>query len=195
MADTNAQEHDQSMEEILQSIKRIIAEENDDPVAPSPSAASDVLELTDIVREDGSVVSAKQEETVPAPSTADTVPVADMAKLAEEPLPQTSPLSLDHFMSATEPVKITPKKESPEVAAELLTTDTLAASVASMQNLSRRAPEPQGASPETREFRSGLTVEDLVIEALKPMLSDWLNAHLPRIVERLVDREIRRISQ
>lgn len=39
------------------------------------------------------------------------------------------------------------------------------------------------------------TVEDLVKEILRPMLKTWLDDNLPRIVERLVRQEIERISR
>ncbi|MBM3540672.1 MAG: DUF2497 domain-containing protein, partial [Alphaproteobacteria bacterium] len=35
------------------------------------------------------------------------------------------------------------------------------------------------------------TLEDLVRELLKPMLKDWLEANLPGVVDRLVQKEIR----
>jgi hypothetical protein len=43
-------------------------------------------------------------------------------------------------------------------------------------------------------LRSGITVEDLVVEALRPMLKEWLDGHLPELVRSLVEREIRRLS-
>jgi uncharacterized protein len=38
------------------------------------------------------------------------------------------------------------------------------------------------------------TLEDLTREMLRPMLKSWLDANLPRIVERLVRAEIDRVS-
>ena len=37
-------------------------------------------------------------------------------------------------------------------------------------------------------------IQALVLKALRPMLRDWLNAHLPALVERLVREEIARIA-
>ncbi|MEQ1706369.1 MAG: DUF2497 domain-containing protein, partial [Rickettsiales bacterium] len=45
------------------------------------------------------------------------------------------------------------------------------------------------------QFRSGGTVEDLVEELLKPMMVDWLNNNLPAIVERIVEREVLRLTR
>ena len=56
--------------------------------------------------------------------------------------------------------------------------------------------EPAAAAPSipSAAFRNGHTVEDLVLEALKPMLKEWLDAHLPATVERLVEKEIKRLT-
>ena len=59
-----AKDQDQSMEDILQSIKRIIAEEGDPVEAAS---GSDVLELTEQLAEDGSI--SRVQPTPPAPPT------------------------------------------------------------------------------------------------------------------------------
>ena len=50
-----------------------------------------------------------------------------------------------------------------------------------------------GAQPQI--VRSGETsVESLVRELLRPALAEWLDKHLPPLVERMVADEIRRIS-
>ena len=40
----------------------------------------------------------------------------------------------------------------------------------------------------------GDRIGDLVTEALKPMLKDWLDTNLQTIVERAVTKEVKRIS-
>lgn len=42
-------------------------------------------------------------------------------------------------------------------------------------------------------LRSGITLEELITELLKPQLSDWLNKNLPDIVNNIVQREIRKL--
>ena len=78
----------------------------------------------------------------------------------------------------------------------IVSDDTLVSAAASLRSLNQISDnaaaryEPIPSMP----LRSGITVEDLVIEALRPMLRSWLDANLPQVVERLVDREVRRIS-
>lgn len=168
-----ADDDDQSMEEILQSIKRIIAEEGEDTsMASKAGKGSDVLELTDVVREDGSVTKA-----TPKPDAAPASAAAPAMTMPE--VSQASPAA-DPFDA-------------------LLSQEAANASQERLKSLMSQAakPAPQGFVPvslESMAFRSGNTVEDLVMEALRPMLKQWLDANLPQLVERMVEREIRKIS-
>ena len=163
---------DQSMEEILQSIRRIIAEEGDDKSAPAAPGGSDVLELTDMVKDDGSVVNLKIQDAAKAP--------APKAGIAHDVLQ-----NIDHAISRT----------AGEVEA-LLSQNAEAKSVDALKALAKspKPAVPAAAAITSPVFRSGNTVEDLVMEALRPMLKDWLDTQLPGIVERLVTREIKRIT-
>lgn len=149
------------MKEILQSIKRIIADEDDDEVQVAPAEpVSDVLELTDLVEE-------------------------------EEPLKESP-------MDGLELVAKPASEQSVEDAIDSIISNEVAeVSATALQTLKEKAEEPPKPRPqvESPSFRSGSTVEDLVLEALRPMLKEWLDANLPAMVEDLVAREIRRISR
>ena len=41
---------------------------------------------------------------------------------------------------------------------------------------------------------AGRTMEDVVLDALRPMLKDWLDTNLPSLVEAMVAKEISRIT-
>ncbi len=174
------QQQDQSMEEILQSIKRIIAEEGE--AAP---AGSDVLELNEMV-------SAPQ-PAAPEPNVGtmslDEIMAAPVAPEAPMPAPMPAPIP-----AAAMPA---PKPEPAPAMAEdvLASTETIQKSASAMEAL-RRIPSPEmpPLAPSGVGFRSGTTIESLVLEGLKPMLKEWLDANLPGMVERLVEREIKRLS-
>jgi cell pole-organizing protein PopZ len=196
-------DQDQSMEDILQSIKRIIAEEGDGEAAPvtasaeapeappvakgSPAAAagpssagSDILELTDILPGDvdGGAPVADTTLSVDAvmsmPTASSSTPSPPRVAKKSKPLPPPGALATEGIVS----------------------DDTLVSAASSLRSLNQISDnaaaryEPIPSMP----LRSGITVEDLVIEALRPMLRSWLDANLPQVVERLVDREVRRIS-
>ncbi len=42
---------------------------------------------------------------------------------------------------------------------------------------------------------SGVTLEAMMRDMLRPMLKEWLDENLPSIVERMVEKEIARISR
>ena len=175
MADGNAEP---SMEDILSSIKRIIAEDSDAALAgprvkrsvglsplSRPEMAPDYTDETD---EDDEIL----ELTDPVAVEPEPVPVAQVPKLAPAPAPA-------------------PKAKADPVPAEakpaLVSSTTAEASRSSLAALSAMIVKP--------EVSGGDTLEGLVREMLKPMLADWLDAKLPDIVERQVAQEIRRISE
>lgn len=197
-AEAKAEDHDQSMEEILQSIKRIIAEEGDEndgePIA-EPAAievmGSDILELTEMVQDDGTVVELSgviaDSPTPSAPFPADSAVMPPYEKKAVAP---AKPV-VTSTEQKVEPMSL------PDLSADaLISKEAAAASSASLKSLSQktRPPEPQIPHFDSPSLRSGQTVEDLVLEALRPMLKSWLDAHLPTLVERMVEKEIRKIA-
>jgi cell pole-organizing protein PopZ len=75
----------------------------------------------------------------------------------------------------------------------LVSRATAAASTAAFAAMHSRA----------RERRSGdvylgdgsITLEEIVKELLRPQLQEWLDDHLPSLVERLVREEIERLAR
>lgn len=159
MADVSAEP---SMEDILASIKRIIAEEGDNASsararktpAPARQASSEQQSSADEVLELRNAMPAE-----PAPPAA--VPAAQTA--------------------ATQDV---PAEPAPE---PILSAATAEASRGALDTLSRLIVRSEEAPAEN-------TLEGLVREMLRPMLREWLDARLPAIVEKMVAREISRIT-
>ena len=126
-----------SMEDILASIKKVIAEEKDLRTAPPPSPAQDEARFA----EEGDDVLELDEPLAP--------PVDLGPPLVDEGIAETSRHSLEHL-------------------------STIAASV----------PAAPPVNP----------LEDMVREMLRPILKQWLDDHLPGIVDEHVKREITRIT-
>ena len=198
-----AKDQDQSMEDILQSIKRIIAEEGD-PV--EAAAASDVLELTEQLAEDGSISRVKsQPEMAPAaPPTMslEEIMAAPISTAQEEPAAPPPPVPapvVTPLAPEPKPIAVTPPAPPPAIVASddsLLSNASLNASMAALNSLRDSMVHPAAVPrAQSATFRSGVTVEDLVIESLKPMLKEWLDANLPGMVEALVRKEISKLTQ
>ena len=206
MADETSQE-EPSMEEILASIRRIISEdggEEEKPGAARPSAEEDstleagsvsaetqladaaeltgagdeVLELTDEVDEHGNVVEAQSpEQAEPAVETAETAEIDELAaELAAEPVAQ-----------------FTPAQQVVENDEPLIETITEEATAGSFSALASQMGPGLVSENGQKITPSGRTLEEHVLEMLRPMLREWLDKHLPQMVQRLVQREIDRI--
>lgn len=191
MADQTAKAQgaeDPSMEEILQSIKKIIADDGKDTPAPAEAPktnganaipGSDVLELTDMVKDDGTIEPVSAMPATPTPVNNDVLSKIDQA-LASESAP-------------TAQSTITP---STTITETTLLSDTAALAAASQfKKLQVEEPLPPLVTTPSPVMASGNTVEAMVMQMLKPMLKDWLDANLPAIVERIVTVEIRKLTK
>lgn len=162
------------MEDILSSIKRIIAEEGE----PTPARQR------------------RPQRPAPAPVAArvdeDKGGEADPHEVLElnDPMPQpapNAPMSRREPVAASEPVSPPASDARAGAAAEpIVSHQTAAATRGSLDVLSRLMVKPEPASDGT--------LEGLVREMLRPMLREWLDAHLPDMVETMVAREIAKIT-
>ncbi len=256
------------MEEILASIRRIIAEGERDAQEPggsrdrSESAAAapsepaiavkteavghaEVLVLTEMVQDDGSVVSLQSAAATP-PAQPDEASVDSLLRkslLTETPPSSPPPVSITTAIETVEvpmapteapPSRATPAPE-PAAAAEtspkpkpadalpeklpawlsptppptkeertpvsseglkkpeLVSEEALAASTAALAQLAQSVTRTREPAPGASK-----TLEEVVREAVEPLLKQWLDQHLPRIVERMVreaiDRVVRRVE-
>jgi len=184
----------QSMEDILASIRRIIAEgEQDakDGTTPAPaepakplSPKAEIFELTQIVQDDGSVVTIGQEAAKDAPAT-----------------PASSDKDQPAAAVKAEAAAVVEKLVTPEALAEKPVApapDTkIESAMAALSRLmdSARTPGPETASVEPGKPQSSLTVEELVRDAVRPLLRQWLDANLPPLVERAVREAVDKLAK
>jgi hypothetical protein len=204
-----AKAQEPSMEEILASIRRIIADDETKPpqravdpgtAAPRPSPPPELAEAS----------------PPPAPPTQEFDFTAD----SEEPEPQQPAV-----FELTEDMAVVSQQES----AEFRTIDGQSDVVFADPQLPRSPPEPPQSEPsvdlglsasrlrQDERLLSGATsasvdsafhslahavlaqnartLEDLVQDMLRPMLKTWLDDNLPGLVERLVRAEIERVSR
>jgi len=185
---------DPSMEEIIASISRLIAEDKPptsrpagtpspaEAGAPAPMESSDILELTQVVNQDGSVRRVSPwAEIAAAPSGAPEAPTA----AAVDATGRIEPLT-PHTDAALEPT-LDPGHD------RLISPATSGAAAAAFARLGGL---PRERRNETERPLGGAerTLEEIVREILRPLLQAWLDSHLPDIVERLVREEIARVA-
>ena len=85
---------------------------------------------------------------------------------------------------------VAPPLELQPAGAGLLAPDRAAAAASSVGALLRSISQERGS----QVHRGGPTIEDLVREEVRPLLKEWLDQHLPPMVERLVRQEIERVT-
>jgi cell pole-organizing protein PopZ len=209
------------MEEILASIRRIIAD--DDTTKPPPKAA-------DPVPPPPPHSMMQRPEPVPPPAPPRAAPVA-----RPEPEPAMRQADIDAMLSTLN-AAAQPRVEEPPAPDILELTESMATEELSPPSDSFRTidgqsdvvfedrpyepdpvPPPRHAMfggdallssatssavdsafntlAQTVLVQNARTLEDLVREMLRPMLKSWLDDNLPGLVERLVRAEIERVSR
>jgi uncharacterized protein len=203
-----AKAQEPSMEEILASIRRIIADDDatktpqrapEPPkAAPRPAAPPPPAPVEPEVEEPEPVAASADVES----EAADILDLTEsMATPAFEPLPPAAnpaPGTPPQFRNIeapsdvgfdeSEPKPVPPPNEAPSLylgsEPGLVSRETSAA-VDSAFN----------AFAQTVLVQNARTLEDLVREMLRPMLKSWLDDNLPGMVERLVRAEIERVAR
>lgn len=163
-----------SMEEILASIRRIISEDEEEKTpqarAPEPAARA---------AEPAPRPAAVRTERRPAPEPVEARPAP--SRLSED-------AAKPHL--ETEDVEMLKKNIASGIEddSDGAILDRSAADAASnaFRSLSQSVRVSEG---------EGRTLEDLVVEMLRPMVKDWLDANLPAIVEEKVEEEVQRVAR
>ena len=173
--------HDPSMEDILASIRRILSDdETQTPTTPTTPAAP----------------------TIPAHVVPAAVPSAppDDVLILHEDMMVPDPIPAETAPAPTEPVALAvappsaPLQAEPPAAAllappQLVGDAAKAAAAGSVDTLVRKLAQERA----TAVHRGGPTIEDLVRDEMRPLLKEWLDLHLPPMVERLVRVELERV--
>ena len=182
---TEQNEKEPTMDEILSSIRRIISDDDKDSSESSSSVAptaessnideegeayydqNDIVDLTEMVLEDGSTVKLNKDGN-PKSSVGDR---------------NNTDINDPGIKSKLDALNLIEswKGLGADVSSLLdsVTADNASAAFAQLAN--------------TRAERA-TTLEELVKELLRPMLKTWLDENLSQVVERLVEKEITKLS-
>lgn len=180
------------MEEILASIRRIISE--DDPpadgadaapvadAAPSPVDDEPALEpmAYDEAGDEDEDVLELTDRVDPAPSEP-FESVGDLDVFPAAP-PVAAPAVPDPAFPPPQPAAFAPEPAGDDA---LVSPPAASSAASAFAALSQSIAMP----------RDGRTLEDVVRELLRPLLKDWLDQNLPRIVESAVQAEVERIAR
>ena len=195
------------MEEILASIRRIIADDDATKPPPVGEAAKPAMPAPKPVApppRNGPAAPPPAPEPEPEPS------LSGLSEAAAEPEGGVDEQSAD-ILELTESMAAPPPAAAGP-APQFRTIDG-ASDVSFDDPVEHPAPQPRGEqeliSHSTRAavdsafnslaqtvlVQNARTLEDLVREMLRPMLKSWLDENLPGLVERMVRAEIERVSR
>jgi len=118
------------------------------------------------------------EESEAAPAARKNRPV--------RPMPPPPAAEREEVLELSDRATTPPATEEPAKPEPIISPDVAEATRGPLETLSRMIVKPDVAGSDT--------LEGLVREMLRPMLREWLDTHLPEIVEAMVAREIARIS-
>ena len=207
----SAKVQEPSMEEILASIRRIIADDDASkaakPAEPAATVPSPPAPPPPSVANNQDAVDAMM-----ANAEAPTGDVLDLTEAMVQPAADEEPAATFRTIDAASDVVFT--ERAPDAAVE-----------PALRIIEERKPAPQVAAPEpappppapdralistatvaavdsafnslaqTVIGQNARTLEDLVKEMLRPLLKSWLDDNLPGVVDRIVRAEIERVSR
>jgi cell pole-organizing protein PopZ len=227
-----------SMDEILSSIRQIIADDDAAGVsrrpalqaAPDPMEATPAAPVSEPEANEGPDLNDVLEEIEPLALSPDQI--VDEDANSSEGESEAEGLSFDDILADTatdeSPELVDPEDIAFDPVDDDTDTDTQAFA-ADIESEPEPAPEAPKASPAPSMpdptlssdmadqllepatnaavrgtlarlgnlglGNHGLTIEAMIREMLRPMLKEWLDENLPSVVERLVEKEIGRISR
>lgn len=180
MSEQTAQEP--TMEEILASIRRIISE--DEAPAAAPAAPVDEPAAADLDAFSADLDAGSEgadEDVLELTERVETHGDIDAYIPEAEPEPELEPI----FPLEAEPAAPAAQAPAPGPVDTLVSAATASAAASAFGQLSQAIAMPP----------LGLTLDEVVRELLRPLLKDWLDAHLPGIVQATVAEEVERIAR
>ena len=156
--------------------------------------SDDVLELTKVVRESGEVVDLKAGAgNGSALDAADLERVEDQeeAELAppEDAAEEESDGMTDEHTNPEDEATVYAKQSDVDELVSLSAASAASGSIAKLTSAFRTPAEESIADTD------GRTMEQFAEDIMRPMLREWLDEHLPPMIERIVEREIRKIAR
>jgi uncharacterized protein len=190
--------HEPSMEEILASIRSIIADDREPPATSAPAPKPVAPSGPQIVYANDSIPARPAAPAAQAAPVASAVAAPPRAPAAPAPTPPVEAPAAVVAAPATvvaaapkvvwekpapvaEPVAVIPEPVEEEAFASPATEAAVAASF--------------NALSASIAVQSSEMIEGLMREMLRPMLKSWLDDNLPSLVERLVRAEIQRVAR
>lgn len=196
---------DLSEEEPLELADAVEIPKAEAKAEPAPAsqlkAAEESTNKKDVLSEIDALLAADEEPEKPAPV------VAEPEVTAPEPEPQPQPQAIEPKPEPKpeprqEPVQkpqalpeqnITQGEQKMSNEEQLISSESAQNAQAALKTLSEVVQKASSPKIDSISFRNGDTVEDLVTTMMKPILKEWLDLNLPKLVQSIVEKEIKKL--
>jgi cell pole-organizing protein PopZ len=215
-----AKSQERSMDDILASIRKVIAEDmnQEQETGVAGDVTSKVIELTQMVQDDGSVIDInsyqnKNKEVLPMDRSSSPSPQVS-APLEGVPT-QAGQEAIDSFFDTPTPEAQAMSHQAPQpdtsveggalsleaqpplsidrLVSEAVVKESLAA-FSRLTDVVHNHPDLSGnLTTSSTQAMGGKTLEALMRELLIPLLRDWLDSNLPSLVKWIIAEEIQKI--
>ncbi len=180
---------------VRESVAETVGAEVETRVAADENALTRMLDIAEGRRAANPEVQAVETESVNEVAESESKPESEIVSdLTSEPVNESICETEDEIQEdqaarklETEDVKMVKQAVAVQEAdSTIIDNQTASAAAAAFGNLSRsvRVADDEGQ-----------TLEAVVTEMLRPMVKDWLDANLARIVEQKVEDEVQRVSR
>lgn len=168
---------------VLEELKRSLdpAYKKDNLQANSATNAAEASVVEPVVNADEFKPISEFDDIIAAPNAPAFEPVS-------QPIVEATP-EVKAIVEATPEIIQPPKMLNP-IKTNLLSAEMAQKSHLAIQNLLNNIPKPEILSP---AMRNGTTIEDIVVESMKPLLKEWLDQNLETLVRDIVEREIKKL--
>ncbi len=174
MADTDT-EQDPSIEEILQSIREIISEDDEEAVVEDAQPEVDLRPAEEDIPEP---------QDLEAPAEDQDEEILDLTEKVEEDVPE---IIMDDPPEEEE-VFVDTSMDGVD-GEDLISEPAKAASLHALGKLS------DNMYVEKQTHMAGITLEDITRDLMRPILKEWLDNNLPDLIEKIVQKEIQKITK
>lgn len=177
--------------------------------SPAVTAKDETVPLAAVKQPETVILARAPEATERRPAKADTIEARPVEAAPAEP----KALSVDEILSKAPPFAVRPASEPSPAAADVAAKSVEAKSEAAAADPAPASvkPEPKTSEPEKIEATksepanpeapkaapatqatqdASRTLEDAVSDLLRPMLRQWLDTNLPRLVEKALSEEL-----
>lgn len=169
------------------------------PAAPEPQPADAAPEMPDFASMLAGLDETEETGEAPAEQAPPPLELLDPEDVSFESEPEPEPMAPPPTVMQEAPEPPPRRPAAPVAAAAPMPDRALSSDMADQLLEPATASAVQGAMARLNGVGAmavgGQTVESVIRELLRPMLKDWLDENLPSMVERLVEKEISRISR